>query len=119
MVPMIEVLLPEEHRRRVVAAHHLGSQAPHPFDEHTPEGIRIVKLAVGIPEVGHTGETDHGRGLFDFGGAGRHQPLGSDLGIECPLAPVRADHEVNGRSPALAQRANVPPHATSASSGWA
>ena len=119
VVPVVEVVLPEEDRRRVMPADDIGTEGAHPLHQGAPEVVGIGELAVREAEVLHTRQADECRRRLELGGALR-QPvaLGSTAGSVVPLPP--SVHTTRCTAlPALAQRARLPPQATSASSGWA
>ena len=118
VVAVVEVVLPEEDGRRIVAADDVGTHGAHPLDQRAPELVGIGQFPVREAEVLHGGQADQGRRRFQLGRPLSGQLRRVDVGVGRALAPVGADDEVDG-CPALAQRASVPPQATSASSGCA
>ncbi len=70
VIAMIEVLLPEEHRRRIVTADHVRVAVDERPPQFVPECSSSTQFAIGIAQIGHTGQTDKGRRLFELGGPG-------------------------------------------------
>src|SRR5579862_285719 len=99
VVPVVEVLLPEEDGGRVVPEHHVGLHRPHDRHELLDETGPLVELTVVGAEHTVRGEA-HGRG------GGRHL-------VPAPAREVRRRH-VGVRRPATAVGADDQTNATSA-----
>ena len=99
MVAVVEVLLAEEHRRGVMATHHVGSQPAYPFDQ-AHAGTHPSRRVRRRDSRGWSHSPARSRADDSSSSAARMATrlLGFDGGIEGPLAAVGADHEVDGRS---------------------
>ena len=78
---MVEVVLPEENRRGVMAADNIRTERAHPLHQRAPEVEGIGELAIGEAEVLDTGQADEGRRRLELPGALDRQFPGLDSRI--------------------------------------